>query len=94
MRTWAFFLGGMIIWAAHFFALYAIASLFLTSPIARWLTLAATLGCAAAALGLLIVARQKSAGSDTDNWLAQLSTLFAGGALIAVLWQGLPALII
>lgn len=43
--SWALFLGGLLIWALRFFALYAVASIFLTSDIARLLTVAVTLLC-------------------------------------------------
>ena len=65
MRAWAFMLGGMIVWAAHFFALYIVASIFLTSTTSRVLAALITVACLVA----------------------------ASLALVAILWQGLPAFI-
>lgn len=96
MRAWAFMLGGMIVWTVHFFSLYIVASIFLTSLTSRILTVAITLACLAAA-GLLLVRAQRAirrARADAfSRWEAYLAALTAALALVAVLWQGLPAII-
>lgn len=43
MRTWATLLGGLTVWAAHFFAIYAIACILPGQTAARWLVVGATL---------------------------------------------------
>lgn len=91
MRSWSLLLGGLLIWAAHFFAVYAIASLLPGQELARWLSLAATLPAAAAA-GLIIRNALRRAGGETVDGLMRI----AGGAgallsLLGVLWQGFPA---
>lgn len=93
MRTWAILLGGMIIWTVHFFTLYIIASIWLTTPLARWLTLAVTLLClAAVALGLVHLRRHDD-GSSMDRWVHTIASAGLGVAGIAIVWQGLPALL-
>lgn len=94
MRAWAFMLGGMIVWAVHFFALYIVASIFLTSTTSRVLTVLITLACLAAA-GLLLQRSRRAIRHEGDDaftrWQAYLAALTAALALVAILWQGLPA---
>ena len=96
MRAWLLLLSGLIIWIAHFFGVYAAASLLPGTSSARWLTGLLTL----AALGLLAATtyavhrRLKGRESDALSlWADRLALL--GGALagIAIFYQGLPALI-
>lgn len=96
MRAWSFLLGGMIVWAIHFFALYIVVSIFLTSMLTRVLVLAITLACLAAAGYILLRATKEWSGSTDapDKWGHGLAALFAALALVAVIWQGLPALMI
>lgn len=96
MRAWLVLLGGLLTWTAHFFALYAIASIFPGTDTARWLALAAT-AVAAAANGVILwraSAKVKRASAESFE-LWKWRSGFAGALLsmIAVLWQGLPALI-
>ncbi|HEX6217995.1 MAG TPA: hypothetical protein VFZ35_01825 [Sphingomicrobium sp.] len=95
MRSWLQLLGGLLIWAAHFFLLYAFASIWPGSQIARWLTLAVTAGALAADGAIIWLAAKALEGGDDDQ-LAQWMWRFAfAGALLssaAVVWQGLPAL--
>ena len=53
MRAWALLLGGLIVWTVHFFTLYTIGSIFLTTPLARLLTILVTAACLIADLLLL-----------------------------------------
>lgn len=96
MRAWAFMLGGMIVWAVHFFALYIVANIFLTSTTSRVLTVLITLACLATA-GLLLMrttrALRRHEGDAFTRWQAYLAALTAALALVAILWQGLPAFI-
>lgn len=96
MRAWAFMLGGLIVWAIHFFALYIIASVFLTSDTARVLALLVTAGCIAANALLLrfAVPRLRREGETVNRWIVLIATLSAAISLLAVLWQGVPALLI
>ena len=87
-------LGGLLVWAAHFFAVYAAASIFPGEPAANILALIAT----AAALGVNAIllwwslGRRRSATDLFDRWTWCLGASSAGLSLLAVLWQGLPAL--
>lgn len=95
MKAWIFLLGGLIVWAAHFFAVYAIGSLFPGTELARWLVLAVTLlGVGFAGLVLLFLVRRRGARHDTlDRWLSVLSGSGYALAIVAITYQGLPALL-
>lgn len=94
MRAWALFLGGLLIWAAHFFMLYAIASLFLSAITARVLTGVATVAAIGAEVWMLLWARARlrNERDGLDRWMAGLALIMAGLSLVAVVWQGMPAL--
>lgn len=89
--SWALFLGGLLIWALHFFALYAVASIFLTSDIARLLTVAVTLLCLV--LNALLLRRIVAVPVDVEltRWMRSLALLGVALSVIAILWQALPA---
>lgn len=98
MRTWLFIFGGLLVWAAHFFGVYGLASLadvIENADIAwsRWATAGWTLLCAAADGALLRAATRRTACDELQRFTRSVAV---GGALIslaAVLWQGLPALV-
>ena len=92
MRHWAFLLSGLIVWAAHFFLLYAFASLFSGNDLARWLTLAATLP-ALAADGAVVWWAVRGPRSVVGAWGRQLAGLGAALSIVAVVWQALPAIL-
>jgi hypothetical protein len=95
MRAWAIVLGGLAVWAAHFFLLYAIASVLPGRPEARPLVLAATVPAIAANTLILWKALGRPRGRDPlDNWIARLGALGAALSLIAVAWQAVPALLL
>lgn len=96
MRAWLLLLSGLIIWTLHFFGIYAAASLFPGTSLARRLTVILTL----AALGLLaatiyvVKSRSKRRENDTlAAWADRLALLGGAIAGIGILYQGLPALI-
>ena len=96
IRSWGLLLGGLLVWAADFFLLYAIASIFLDTRIAQVLALLVTLA-ALAANGLLFLLnwRQvRSPDSDYDGWIARIGLLGAAISALAVLWQGFPAILV
>lgn len=94
MRAWAYLMGGLIIWAVHFFAAYIIASIFLTSTTARLLAIAVTLACLAAAAILFRVGWRRRRDDRLDAWIDKIAAWSGAAAFVAVLWQGLPALLI
>lgn len=95
MRSWTFLLGGLLVWAAHFFLIYGIASIFLTSLIARLLAGSATAIAFAADIWLVIAARQRIRTSHERlaRWLASLGLLAAALSMVAVAWQGLAVVL-
>lgn len=95
MRSWAILLGGMLVWTVHFFALYGIGSIFLSTTLARVLVAVVTLLCLAAAAWLLRGALRASRGEADEftAWKHRIAALIAGIALVAILWQGFPALL-
>lgn len=98
MRAWLFLLGGLIVWAIHFFGVYGIASLadvVQNADVAwsLWATAGWTLLCAAADAALVFAALRRSKDDDLQRFMRSAA---AGGALlsmVAVIWQGLPALV-
>lgn len=93
MRQWSLLLGGLVVWAFHFFALYIVASVFPGAGTARWLTAAVTLPALAADGIVLWIALHRQA-DDLDRWIRRLGSLGAVLSLVAVLWQALPAILI
>lgn len=96
MRKWALLLGGLLIWAAHFFLLYAFASIFPGSDTARWLTIAVTLPALAAdvtILWLAAVSWVERRPDELDRWILEVGATGAALSLIAVVWQALPAIL-
>ena len=95
MRAWLILLGGLLIWAAHFFALYGVASIFPGMALARYLTLALTLAAGVAAGWLLLRTIRAVRDQEADpltSWMYRISATGSGLALVAILFQGAPAL--
>jgi len=88
MRTWAILLGGLVVWAVHFFGLYAVAEI---AP-KPWLVAALTLACLAANLWLLLHVRRLTKTDEFHAWRRSVAMGGAGLSLLAVAWQALPAL--
>lgn len=95
MRVWAFMLGGILVWAADFFLLYAIASIFLTTPIARALALAISAAALAADVWLLWTAWMQlgSPQAPYRRWMARLALLTAAISTVGVIWLAFPPLL-
>lgn len=96
MRSWLLTLAGLLIWAAHFLTIYAAASVFPGTRIARWLTIGLTI----IALGVLVllihrICRRARAHASTGpaRWLDTLALLGAALAVVAIVYQTLPAFI-
>ena len=97
MPLWLLSLGGLLVWTAHFFGLYLIASIWLTTPTAGVVAGVFTAACLAADGWLLwrtAPARVGQGIDGSDRWLLVLAFLAAALSTLAVLWQGLPALIV
>lgn len=93
MGSWAILLGGLLVWAGHFFALYGIGEFAGESAASRGAVLlltAAALAVEAVLAGRLRRARRAGEFSD---WRSRVAL---GGILLsalAIVWQALPALI-
>lgn len=98
MAKWLFALGGLLVWAAHFFLLYAFSSIFPGTQLARLLSLLATIPALGAdALLLTMAARRRLAharNGDVHEWMVDLGGLAAAGSFVAVVWMALPAVLI
>lgn len=97
MRKWLLTLGGLLIWAAHFFAIYVAASVFPGAQIARWLTIGLTIVALGALLLLIHRIRRRARAhpsAGTARWLDTLALFVAGLAAVSVLYQTLPAFIV
>ena len=97
MPNWLLSIGGLLVWTAHFFGLYLAASIWLGSSTARVAGAMLTVACLVA--NAWIVWRTAAAGrtlgvDPADHWLLTLALLGAGFSALAVLWQGLPVLIV
>jgi len=95
MRSWLLTLGGLLVWAAHFFAVYIAGSLFPGTRTARWLTIGLTI----IALGAILIFiyriyRRRQLSDGSGRWLDTLALLGAGLAGIAILYQTMPAFIV
>lgn len=94
-RKWILLLGGLLIWAAHFFLLYAFASIFPGSDTARWLTVAATvlgLGANGVIVRAAVSRHDEHSSDDLEHWARQVAIPECVLSIAAVLWQGLTVL--
>ena len=106
-----FMLGGLIVWAAHFTAVYGLNALACARDFVGWRVLgigvvplgviAATVLALAAAGWILAQALRwrgpwggESRGDASNEFLRYATASLAGLSLIAILWDGLPALIV
>lgn len=94
MRTWLLLLSGLLVWTFHFFALYIVGSVFLTTRTAYILTVTITLGCLAAVTLLFLRARRAGRATDMDRWVNLVALCGQALSGVAVAWQGLPALLV
>jgi hypothetical protein len=94
MRSWLLLLAGLLVWAAHFFALYAIGEFGGEATEWRVAVVLLTILCLAANLGLVFALLKARRTDGFERWRASVA---AGGlalSVIAVTWQGLPALFV
>jgi hypothetical protein len=86
MKTWAILLGGLLVWTAHFFGLYAIAEI---SP-SRLLTVLLTVLCLGVDAFLLLRARRLEVRDTFARWRRSVALGGVTLSLVAVCWQALP----
>jgi hypothetical protein len=94
VRGWACLLSGLIVWAVHFFALYIIASVFLTTPLARILVLMVTAGCLVALGALLRRTARGNSPARLESWTRAVAISGIGLSAVAIFWQALPAVML
>lgn len=97
MSKWTLLLGGLGVWAAHFFLLYGFASVFPGTELSRILTILATVPALAADAILLWAAAARKLvpnPDELDQWIFDVSAIGAGLSFVAVVWQALPALMV
>jgi len=93
MRSWLILLGGLFVWAAHFFALYGIGEFAGTGTAPRFAALLLT------AFGLAIdvfLAWSLLRHPPADAFGCWRTSVALGGVFLsalALIWQGLPVLI-
>lgn len=97
MKTWAWILGGLIVWSVHFLGVYLISSVadvVTRADDVRWrmAALAFSIICALLAAALLRTAGRRL-HSPNPAFPDQIAALGAGVALIAIVWQALPTVI-
>ncbi len=88
MKSWLILLGGLLVWTAHFFGLYAIAEI---APHAG-LVMGLTALCLAADLVLLRVVIRLRRDDPFAAWRRSVAIAGVYLSLLAVCWQALPAL--
>ncbi|HEU4877752.1 MAG TPA: hypothetical protein VFT07_07920 [Sphingomicrobium sp.] len=95
MRSWRDLLGGPILWAAHFFAVYGIASIWPGTQTAIVLVLVVSALALAAASWLFAraISRLREASDELQRWSSGLAILGCAIAAAAIIYQGLPAVL-
>ena len=100
MSRWLLLLGGLVVWTIHFLGVYAIASIADVvdvddAPAARWAVGGFTLACAGAdvLIGLAALRRSRPQDDSLDRFIHRGALWCAGLSFVAVVWQGLPALV-
>jgi hypothetical protein len=88
VRSWLILLGGLIVWAVHFFTVYAVGEI---APRPA-LVVALTLACIAADLWLIVLLRRMPATGQYPAWRRSVGLGGAMLSLLAVIWQSFPAL--
>lgn len=91
MRAWAILLGGLLVWAAHFFLLYAIGEFARDGAMARIAIGLLTIACLAAEFVILALCLKRPR-DGFGQWQRQVGALGAALGGIAIVWQALPSL--
>ncbi|MDO9367359.1 MAG: hypothetical protein Q7T68_02215 [Sphingopyxis sp.] len=93
MRSWTILLGGLLVWAAHFFALYGIGEFAGASAASRDAVLLIS-ALALAADGLLFRRLLRLPHDDEfGRWRTGVASGGLGLSALAIVWQTLPALV-
>lgn len=90
--AWRWTLGGLIVWAAHFLAVYAIGEFWGEGTAPRVTIGALTAVALIAVVGIGTRVRHISTDGDFARWQRSVAGVGALLSAIAILWQALPAL--
>ncbi len=102
MRAWVEMLGGLLVWAAHFVGVYALASLADVAPGPENPAWRVGIGVfsllcllSSVALGLRAIRRLRRPAPDgsAKRLIDEVAATGAGIAALSIAWQTLPALI-
>ena len=93
MRTWAILLGGLLVWAGHFFALYGIGEFIGESAASRGAVLLLTASGLAVDAVLAWRLLPFSRAGEFMRWRARVALGGLALSALAIVWQALPALI-
>ena len=88
MRTWLLLLGGLIVWTAHLFGIYAAGEIWGHAPAARIAVAALTLAGLAANAGLILIVLRRPVGDGFTGWVRSIALMGAGLSIVAICWQG------
>lgn len=88
MKSWLLLLGGLLVWTAHFFGVYAIAEI---AP-RPWLVIILTLICLSANIWLLRIILRLPHDEHFTAWRRSVALGGVMLSLLAVGWQALPAI--
>ena len=97
MRSWAWMLGGLIVWTVHLFGAYAIASLAVVvaqavAPAWRAAGMAFSLACLSGAVVIAGIAlrRLRKPREESPGFRHEVALLSSLVAMIGIAWQALP----
>jgi hypothetical protein len=95
MQQWLNLLGGLLLWTAHFFAVYIIGSVFPGMRIAAVLVVITTLAVLVIDAMLAIrLLRAPSLADGLQRWIDGISLLGYALAAVAIIYQCLPAILL
>jgi hypothetical protein len=90
---WFLLLGGLLVWAAHFLALYIIGEALGASRAARVTIIALSLIAVAADGTIAYHISGRSAETGFERWRRSVVLIGAGLSAIAIVWQTLPVIV-
>lgn len=88
MKSWLPLLGGLAVWAIHFFGIYAMAEIGLHIAVG----LALTILCAGAEIWILRYLSRQGNSDPFADWKRSVAIGGAAISLMAVCWQALPVI--
>jgi hypothetical protein len=93
MRSWLILLGGLLLWAVHFFLLYGIGEFGGSGPAARLAIGLISIACLAIITILLVRLARQPREDALSGWGAYLGRAGLLLGALGVVWQTLPVLL-